>query len=137
MSVAMIDLDHFKRFNDTYGHPAGDKLLRAAALNWRGHLRSIDQLARYGGEEFIVLLPVADGEQAVGVLERLRIVTPSGQTFSAGVAVWNGAETAAELIARADRALYQAKTSGRNRTVIFSETTAETPAVDVGVHEAS
>jgi diguanylate cyclase (GGDEF)-like protein len=137
MSVGLIDLDHFKRFNDTYGHPAGDQLLRVAAINWRGHVRSIDTLARYGGEEFIVLLPVANGEQAVAVLERLRQVTPSGQTFSAGVAVWDRAETAEQLIARADRALYQAKSSGRNRSVIFSETTAETPVVQVGTHSGA
>jgi diguanylate cyclase (GGDEF)-like protein len=119
MSVAMIDLDHFKRFNDTHGHPAGDQLLRSAAVNWRVHLRNIDQLARYGGEEFIALLPIADADQAVAVLARLRQVTPEGQTFSAGVATWDGAESAEDLIARADRALYQAKASGRNRSVVF------------------
>jgi diguanylate cyclase (GGDEF)-like protein len=132
LAVAMIDLDHFKRFNDTYGHPAGDQLLRAAAINWRGHLRPVDRLARYGGEEFIVLLPVIDADDALVVLERLRVVTPSGQTFSAGVALWDRIESPAQLIARADRALYQAKTSGRNRSVLFSETTAEVPAVQIG-----
>jgi diguanylate cyclase (GGDEF)-like protein len=129
MSVAMIDLDHFKRFNDTHGHPAGDQLLRMAALNWRSHLRNVDQLARYGGEEFIVLLPVADGAQALLVLERLRVVTPSGQTFSAGVATWDGAESAEDLIARADQALYRAKASGRNRSVVFE---SGTTAVELG-----
>ena len=128
MSVAMIDLDRFKRFNDTHGHPAGDQLLRAAAGTWRVHLRNIDQLARYGGEEFIALLPVADGQQAVAVLERLRAVTPAGQTFSAGVATWDGRESADDLIARADRALYQAKASGRNRSVVFMHELAGGPS---------
>jgi diguanylate cyclase (GGDEF)-like protein len=127
MSIAMIDLDHFKRFNDTHGHPAGDQLLRSVASNWRGHLRNIDQLARYGGEEFIALLPIADAHQAVVVLERLRQVTPAGQTFSAGVATWDGAESADDLIGRADRALYQAKASGRNRSIIFGADSSAPP----------
>jgi diguanylate cyclase (GGDEF)-like protein len=127
MSIAMIDLDHFKRFNDTHGHPAGDQLLRSAAINWRGHLRNIDQLARYGGEEFIALLPIADADQAVVVLERLRQVTPGGQTFSAGVATWDGAESADDLIGRADRALYQAKASGRNRSIVFGSASTPLP----------
>jgi diguanylate cyclase (GGDEF)-like protein len=127
ISLAMIDLDNFKRFNDSYGHPAGDKLLQGAAVNWRAHLRVFDQLARYGGEEFVALLPAADGEQALTILERLRAVTPAGQTFSAGVAIWNGVETGDELLVRADRALYQAKASGRNRCLVAVEPGAAEP----------
>jgi diguanylate cyclase (GGDEF)-like protein len=127
ISVAMLDLDHFKRFNDTYGHPAGDKLLSRTAVIWRDHLRAFDQLARYGGEEFIALLPMADAEQASLILERLRGVTPAAQTFSAGIATWNGLETSEELIGRADRALYQAKATGRNRSVVSTETGAAEP----------
>jgi diguanylate cyclase len=118
LSLAMIDLDHFKRFNDTFGHPAGDQLLRSAAAAWRGRIRLVDRLARYGGEEFILLLPDADGPQSDMVIGRLRAVTPKSQTFSAGVAVWDGTESADALLDRADRALYAAKQAGRNRTVI-------------------
>src|SRR5205823_1696765 len=120
LSVAMVDLDRFKRFNDDFGHPAGDRLLKEAALAWAAELRAVDQLARYGGEEFIVLLPSADAAEAGAVLQRLRGVTPAGQTFSAGLATWDGEETSDELISRADRALYRAKADGRDRIVIAS-----------------
>jgi diguanylate cyclase (GGDEF)-like protein len=118
LAVAMLDLDHFKRFNDEFGHQAGDRLLRTAAAAWKDALRAADQIARYGGEEFIVLLHDADGAGAHGTLERLRLATPAGQTFSAGLATWDATESSDELIARADRALYAAKQSGRNRTVV-------------------
>jgi len=121
LSVAMLDLDHFKRFNDEYGHQAGDRLLKSVAAAWRERLRTVDQLARYGGEEFIVLLPGADRELATSVLERLRTVRPAGQTFSAGVATWDGIETSEELITRSDEALYQAKAAGRDRIVVATE----------------
>jgi diguanylate cyclase len=123
LSVALIDLDHFKRFNDELGHQAGDRLLRGAAAAWRDALRGADQIARYGGEEFVVLLNHTDATAAEAVLDRLRAVTPAGQTFSAGVATWIAPETSDELIARADRALYGAKESGRDRTV-FAEAVA-------------
>ena len=113
--------DHFKRFNDEFGHQAGDRLLKSATAAWSGQLRAVDQLARYGGEEFIALLPRATAELATGVLERLRAVTPAGQTFSAGVATWDGNETSEELIGRADQALYQAKDAGRDRIVVAAE----------------
>jgi diguanylate cyclase (GGDEF)-like protein len=115
LSVALIDLDHFKRFNDEYGHQAGDRLLKSATAAWSAAVRSTDLLCRYGGEEFGVLLPAATVEQAVEVLERVRAVTPMAQTFSAGVACWDGKEISEELVARADRALYAAKGAGRDR----------------------
>jgi diguanylate cyclase (GGDEF)-like protein len=115
LSIAMLDLDHFKRFNDQFGHPAGDRLLKSAAVAWSSQLRAVDQLARYGGEEFILLLPGAGPVLARHVLDRLAEVTPAGQTFSAGVASWNGQETSDELVSRADRLLYGAKQAGRNR----------------------
>jgi diguanylate cyclase len=121
LSIALLDLDHFKRFNDEYGHQAGDRLLKTATAAWCTKLRAVDQLARYGGEEFIVLLPGATAELATGVLERLRGATPAGQTFSAGVATWDGNETSEELIARADRALYQAKDAGRDRILAAAQ----------------
>jgi diguanylate cyclase (GGDEF)-like protein len=118
--VAMLDLDRFKRFNDELGHQAGDRLLKEAAAAWRSELRTTDTLARYGGEEFAVLLPGCDPDQAVRLLERLRAATPAGQTCSAGVASWDGTEDAVALVARADVALYKAKSAGRDRVITAS-----------------
>jgi diguanylate cyclase (GGDEF)-like protein len=121
LTVAMLDLDHFKRFNDEFGHPAGDRLLKSATAAWREQLRAVDQLARYGGEEFIVLFHGADSDIARETLARLRSVTPAGQTFSGGVARWDGLETSDELVARADRALYDAKRAGRDCVISAQE----------------
>ena len=118
LSIALLDLDHFKRFNDEFGHQAGDRLLRTAAAAWRAGLRAVDDLGRYGGEEFIVQLPDAGDVEAAEVIERLRGDTPAGQTFSAGIATWDGRETSDELIARTDRALYAAKAAGRDRVTL-------------------
>jgi diguanylate cyclase (GGDEF)-like protein/PAS domain S-box-containing protein len=118
LCLAMLDVDRFKAFNDRYGHQAGDQLLAAAATAWRPALRATDTIARYGGEEFAVLLPHSDEDGALVVVERLLEVVPLGQTASAGVASWNGTETAAELLARADAALYAAKNAGRARALL-------------------
>jgi diguanylate cyclase (GGDEF)-like protein len=115
LAVALLDLDHFKRFNDQYGHQAGDQLLKSATAAWQSLLRSSDVLARYGGEEFAVLLPNSTLGQAVEIIDRLRAATPLAQTFSAGVTLWHGDETSDQVVARADRALYQAKQAGRNQ----------------------
>jgi diguanylate cyclase (GGDEF)-like protein len=112
--VALLDLDHFKAYNDRHGHQAGDRLLKAAAAAWQGKLRKTDLLARYGGEEFGVLLPDCRLDDAMEIAERLRIAQPE-VTCSLGVAAWDGREDAARLVARADRALYAAKAGGRNR----------------------
>jgi diguanylate cyclase (GGDEF)-like protein len=125
LSVVMLDLDHFKRFNDEFGHPAGDRLLKSAAAAWRDNIRTVDLLARYGGEEFIALLPDADTDQALHLTQRLRTATPLGQTFSAGIATWNGTETSDDLVNRADQALYRAKRDGRNRTTAAQPDTAQ------------
>jgi diguanylate cyclase (GGDEF)-like protein/PAS domain S-box-containing protein len=114
--VALLDLDHFKEFNDEHGHQAGDRLLRRGASAWRLALRQSDLVARYGGEEFAVLLPACGLDEAMEVIERLREATPEGQTVSAGVAQWNGYEAEEVLIDRADLALYKAKREGRDRT---------------------
>jgi diguanylate cyclase len=127
LAVAMLDLDFFKRFNDAYGHPAGDQLLKSAAASWREQIRSVDHLGRYGGEEFIVLLPAADAELAFGVVERLRQATPLGQTVSCGLASWDGVETSDELVARADAALYAAKQGGRDRVAVAGQDKSEVP----------
>jgi diguanylate cyclase (GGDEF)-like protein/PAS domain S-box-containing protein len=113
--VAVLDLDGFKRYNDDRGHLAGDALLSQAADAWRTELRGGDVLARYGGDEFAALIPGRALDTAVGVVERLRRATPAGSTCSAGVAVWDGAESATDLFGRADAALYVAKQSGRNQ----------------------
>lgn len=114
-SIALLDLDRFKDFNDREGHQAGDELLRIAARAWAGTLRTGDMLARYGGEELAVLLPDCDTMPAFAVAERMRRATPRGQTCSIGVATWDGTESAADLVGRADEALYSAKRNGRDR----------------------
>lgn len=126
-SLAILDIDHFKHFNDTHGHQAGDRLLHDMAQTWRSQLRASDILARYGGEEFAVLLLTWPVQIAEKVLQRLRATTPAGLTCSAGLAAFHGSETAEELVARADRALYEAKTRGRDRTVIATADCARQP----------
>jgi diguanylate cyclase (GGDEF)-like protein len=126
--VALLDLDHFKRFNDHNGHPAGDGLLKEAASAWRAQLRPSDLLARYGGEEFAVLLEMDTSDDAFQAIERLRPGTPKGQTFSAGVATWDGVETASELVGRADAAMYEAKRAGRDRVLVALAAPTEPPA---------
>jgi diguanylate cyclase (GGDEF)-like protein len=115
IAVAILDLDHFKLFNDAYGHPGGDRLLKAASAAWHGTLRKVDLIARYGGEEFVLLLPGADAAHGYAALTRMLAATPQRQTFSAGLVVWDGEETSDELVQRADEALYLAKNRGRNR----------------------
>jgi diguanylate cyclase (GGDEF)-like protein/PAS domain S-box-containing protein len=118
LAVAMLDLDRFKAYNDRHGHQAGDRVLREAASAWRAVLRDTDLLARYGGEEFAVALPGCDLERAGHLVNRLREVTPAGPSCSAGLAAWDGVESADELLGRADDALYEAKQTGRDRVVI-------------------
>jgi diguanylate cyclase (GGDEF)-like protein/PAS domain S-box-containing protein len=115
LSVAILDIDYFKQYNDTHGHLAGDEVLRACAREWDGVLRGEDTIARVGGEEFLVLLPDTDIEQAAEIVERLRGETPMGQTCSAGLAYWDHTETIDDLLRRADEALYLAKAGGRNQ----------------------
>jgi diguanylate cyclase (GGDEF)-like protein len=116
--IALLDLDRFKGYNDLAGHQAGDRLLRAAAAAWRRELRTVDVLARYGGEEFGLVLPGCGPDEALAIVDRLRALTPEGQTSSAGIAEWDGVESADVLVARADHALYAAKRGGRDRTVL-------------------
>jgi diguanylate cyclase (GGDEF)-like protein len=115
LTIALLDLDRFKAYNDAHGHQAGDRLLKAAAAAWRDQLRAGDLLARWGGEEFAIALPGATAEQAVPVLERLRAATPNGQTASAGAGSFTPGASLAELVERADQALYTAKAAGRDR----------------------
>ncbi len=115
LCVAIVDIDHFKVYNDTHGHLAGDDLLREAAIAWDSALRAEDEIVRFGGEEFLVLLPDTEMGQACEVVERLREATPRGQTCSAGLAAWDFVESTDDLLSRADKALYLAKAGGRNQ----------------------
>jgi diguanylate cyclase (GGDEF)-like protein len=118
LSLALIDLDHFKAFNDRHGHPAGDNALRENGARWRAQTRDIDFLARIGGEEFGLLLPGCNSAAAREILERLRTDMPVGLTASAGFLTWARPMKAEELVAEADRALYQAKSAGRDRAYL-------------------
>jgi diguanylate cyclase (GGDEF)-like protein len=118
VALAMLDFDHFKEFNDTYGHPAGDRLLRETAAAWREELRAGDLIARLGGDEFALLLPDCNAANALEVVERLRQRLPSGQTCSAGIATHVPGSPPEALMAQADTALYEAKTAGRDRTSV-------------------
>ena len=120
LCVAIVDLDHFKQFNDVHGHQAGDRLLKSSASAWRTALRQTDTLARYGGEEFGVVLPGCSADVAEVVLERLRELTPDGQTCSVGLAEWSPGESDADVVARADAALYAAKRAGRDALVVHA-----------------
>jgi diguanylate cyclase (GGDEF)-like protein len=115
LCLAIIDIDHFKNYNDTHGHLAGDEVLRACACEWDGVLRGEDTLVRFGGEEFLVLLPDTEPEQAAEIVERLRGQTPMDQTCSAGLALWDFTESIDDLLRRADEALYLAKAGGRDQ----------------------
>jgi diguanylate cyclase (GGDEF)-like protein len=116
--VAILDFDLFKAYNDDHGHQAGDRLLKEAAAAWRAELRPTDMLARYGGEEFVVLLHGLDLHTAQAVVDRLRATTPRGQSCSAGVARREDGDSVTALLGRADRALYEAKRAGRNRSLL-------------------
>jgi diguanylate cyclase (GGDEF)-like protein len=115
LSVAVLDIDHFKAVNDTRGHDEGDRLLLAAAQAWRTRLRNGDILARQGGDEFVVVLPGAVQDEALDVVAQLLAAMPAGSTASAGVSGVREGDTVSALISRADAALYAAKRNGRNR----------------------
>lgn len=130
LSICMTDIDRFKQVNDTYGHDAGDEVLREFANRIRATVRGADLACRFGGEEFIVVMPDTSAEMAAGVAERLRTIIeslpfpipqkdgPLKVTASMGIATLRpGDDTAEALLKRADTALYQAKHEGRNRVV--------------------
>jgi diguanylate cyclase (GGDEF)-like protein/PAS domain S-box-containing protein len=118
LCVAILDIDGFKPYNDERGHQAGDRLLREAASAWRSVLRATDVLARLGGDEFAVALPGTAEHDHAPIIDRLRRALPPGPTCSAGVASWNGFESAEALLERADQALYDAKRRGGDRTAL-------------------
>ena len=125
LTVVMIDIDHFKAVNDTFGHPVGDQVIRSLAWLLKGRLRSSDMIGRYGGEEFLIALAEVSPEQAWQVIDRIRAdfaCLPHAHvggalyaTFSAGVAAHPAFGTSAQLITAADKALLEAKQFGRNR----------------------
>ncbi|MBG0818551.1 diguanylate cyclase [Planomonospora sp. ID82291] len=128
LSVALLDIDHFKQINDRYGHGAGDQVLMRFAKLVGGRVRAGDVVARYGGEEFVIVFPGASGEQAVERVEAIRVWVAAGRvpagghtlsvSFSAGVAGWCSGMDAGEVLHAADEALYAAKRAGRNRVVL-------------------
>jgi diguanylate cyclase (GGDEF)-like protein/PAS domain S-box-containing protein len=117
LCLAIVDMDHFKAYNDRHGHLAGDALLRECAVAWDSQLRGADTIVRFGGEEFLVVLPDCPPERAAEIIERLRTATPGEQTCSAGLACWDYGESAEDLVDRADSALYRAKAAGRDQLV--------------------
>lgn len=130
LSMIFMDVDRFKSYNDSYGHQGGDKVLKdLTEVILRGTRKKIDIACRYGGEEFVVVLPETSGEQAMAVAERILkdfrgldftpkgVVEPIHLTFSAGVTSLKAREEGASLLERADKAMYQAKSMGRNKVV--------------------
>lgn len=125
IGMAILDLDHFKKVNDTWGHDAGDEVLRQVALCLQEFTRYHDVVARLGGEEFAILSPNITERQLFNLADRIRQAvgalnidvgsTTLKVTMSAGLAIWNGAESGEELYRRADKQLYEAKRQGRNR----------------------
>jgi diguanylate cyclase len=141
LSVLLIDIDHFKKFNDDYGHQVGDQVLRLVAKVLQEGVREVDLAARYGGEELIAVLPGADLAACTTVAERVRLRIAEAKltrratgkeigsiTVSIGVAQFRLAESAEAMIERCDRGLYQAKRLGRNRTVTEDELEPEAGA---------
>jgi diguanylate cyclase len=132
MCLMLIDIDHFKRFNDTWGHQTGDQVLRLVAMTLKSNIKGKDMAARYGGEEFAAILPETDLEGAVIVADNVRKAVQAKEllkrstneklgriTASFGVATYHPGDSPSSLIERADRCLYAAKHAGRNR--VFAE----------------
>lgn len=130
LSLAIMDIDHFKRFNDTFGHQTGDQVLRLVAMTVKSSIKGSDLVARYGGEEFAAILPHTGLDGAKAVAENIRKAVHAKQllkrstnenlgrlTISIGVAQWRSGEDASRLIERADECLYGAKRAGRNRVI--------------------
>jgi diguanylate cyclase (GGDEF)-like protein len=119
ITVALLDLDHFKAYNDERGHQAGDQLLATVGAAWTKALRRTDLLCRWGGEEFALLMAGCDLAEAHELVERLRVLLPDEQTCSAGLACWleSGPADLNALLSRADTALYDAKRAGRDQVV--------------------
>jgi len=133
LSVLMMDIDHFKKVNDTYGHAAGDLVLKEFSNRMAKNIRGVDLAARYGGEEFVVMMPETPTDWAYMIGDRLRqevcenkfeVGLPSGPidiSVSIGVATSEEGQSPSQLLAEADKALYEAKAGGRNKVIIAGE----------------
>ena len=150
LSLMLVDIDHFKNFNDTYGHQTGDQVLRLVAMTLKSNIRGKDLAARYGGEEFVAVLPFTDIEGAITTAENIRRAIQAKEllkrstneklgriTASFGVATFRRSDTAASLIERADRCLYAAKHAGRNRVINEQELVNAIPATGKGKASAA
>ena len=132
VGLLLLDLDNLKEINDTRGHDEGDRVLVETADRMRSALRAGDAIARLGGDEFGALLMDNSGGQALAAFERLRRMTPSLGSCSAGAVAWDGEESLDELLRRADVALYGAKTRGGNKVAIAPETLEPAEAFPAG-----
>ncbi|WP_151733511.1 sensor domain-containing diguanylate cyclase [Paenibacillus tengchongensis] len=132
-SLLIVDIDHFKRVNDTFGHPAGDQVLESLASLLRAHCRVQDTVARYGGEEFVLILPGLNAAEAKLAAENLRLTVaqadwePVDITVSIGIATFAGNDSPDSLLKKADDALYRSKENGRNRVTHHSDGRPEPP----------
>lgn len=147
LCLMMIDIDHFKNFNDTYGHQTGDQVLRLVAMTLKSNIKGKDMAARYGGEEFVAILPSTDAEGAVILAENIRKAIQAKEllkrstneklgriTASFGIATFQPNDIPASLIERADQCLYAAKRTGRNRVVSEADLAiilSQTPSISV------
>ena len=129
VTVAVMDLDDFKGYNDRNGHQAGDLLLKEAAAAWQAILRVSDVLGRMGGDEFAVLLPGCTLEMGAAISQRMRHAVPAARC-SIGVAEWDRLSGPDQLVARADAALYEAKQQGRGRVVVLPESSRHASGSD-------
>ena len=135
IAVISVDIDHFKRVNDTFGHDVGDETLRSVAGLMKQNSRPSDLLCRVGGEEFVLLLPDSSIAAAVDIAERLRLSIASTAleavghiTVSLGVALWRAGDSMDDVFQKADQLLYRAKQQGRNQVVAEQESSATGPA---------
>lgn len=129
--LLLLDVDHFKKINDNYGHLTGDAVLRSLALNLENNIRRAECVYRYGGEEFIILLQAGSDREATEAAERIRRVIAASEavegdhrvkiTFSSGLTRVNRGEALREVMERADVALYKGKQSGRNCTILINK----------------
>lgn len=133
LSLLLMDVDHFKQYNDDYGHLEGDRLLKQLSIRFRDHARAVDCVARFGGEEFLVILPETGEELASIIAERYRLLVEDMNSFKRPITVSIGVTTLQQLddsttadqlferiIHEADRAMYVSKAAGRNRVTHFN-----------------
>lgn len=138
MTLLFLDLDHFKRVNDEHGHHFGDLALKATALCLKKQCRPYDSIVRWGGEEFVILLRATDEQAALHFAERIRLAVQKGfdpplpfsLTISIGLALYQENDSLEALTGRADKALYHAKQTGRNKVVLWSALISEDSSVD-------